>query len=68
MSYTGQSKINIQGTQAAKVQVSHGANRDKTTRKTATAVQQHHCTGLVPTEGCMNISSQRQKGNQVKTK
>jgi hypothetical protein len=68
MSYTGQSKINIQGTQAAKKKVPHGANHDKTTRKTATVMQQHHCTGLVPMEGSMNIQSQRQKGNQVKTK
>jgi hypothetical protein len=68
MSYTGQSKIKIQGMQAAKVQVSHGANHDKTTRKTVTVAQQHHCTGLVPTEGCMKMQSQRQKGNQVKTK
>jgi hypothetical protein len=68
MSYTSQSKINIEGTQAAKVQVPHGANRDKKTRKIATVAQQHHCTSLVPTEGSMNIQSQRQKGNQVKTK
>jgi hypothetical protein len=32
---------------------------DKTTRKTATVEQQHHCTGLAPTEGCMNIRSGR---------
>jgi hypothetical protein len=44
MSYTGQSKINIQGTHAAKVQVSYGANRDKTTRKAATASLHRPCS------------------------
>jgi hypothetical protein len=32
-------------------------------RKTATIVQQLHCTVLVPTEGCVNTRSQRQKGD-----
>jgi hypothetical protein len=68
MSHTGHSKINVQGTQGAKLQVSHGANSDKLRSKTAKAVHHHHCTDPVPREGCMNIPSQRQKVNQLKTK
>jgi hypothetical protein len=50
----------IQGTRAANVQVPYGVNRDKT-RKTATIVQQLHCAGLVPTDGCTNIHSRKDK-------
>jgi hypothetical protein len=62
MSYTGQSKIkHSRNTGRQGADFIWRELRQDNKVKTATVVQQHHLTDLVPTEGCMNIYSRKDK-------
>jgi hypothetical protein len=72
MSCTGQSKIkHSRNTGRQGADFIWRELRQDNKVKTATVVHQHHLTGLVPTEGCMNVYShkdKRQPGENLKHK